>query len=142
MIPNKAHQRHVGAIVTCNILTVLYCTANRTVDQFSFEAYDSAMDFESFDEEDEEAFPRKRPRSVYENQRSSTPVREAPPSPAAPLMEEEDERGEGVVKEDEEDSVPDAKRRNMPADSDGDAEEGPDYFGLSREDMGKQKYVC
>ena len=103
------------------------------------------MDFESFDEEDEEAFPRKRPRSVYENQRSSTPVREAPPSPAAPLqMEEGDERGEGVVKEDEENSVPDAKRRNMPADTDDDAneEEGPDYFGLSREDMGKQKYVC
>ena len=108
------------------------------MDQISFEV---AMDFENFDEEDNESFPRKRPRSVYENQRNSTPVREAPPSPAAPLrMEERDEKGEGVIKGDEEDSVPDAKRKSVSTDIADDAkkEERPDYFGLSqREDMGK-----
>ena len=83
------------------------------------------MDFENCDEDSEP--PSKRPCF----KRSSTPIRDLPPAPCGASLDEL--AGEEAIAPAGADHSPPEQGELSPEEHD----PGPDYFGLSREDMGK-----
>ena len=92
------------------------------------------MDFESCDEDSEP--PSKRPCF----KRSSTPIRDLPPAPCGANLDSSVLAGEEAIAPARDDhSPPDMSGQGELSPEEHDP--GPDYFGLSREDMGKYESV-